>query len=281
MGLCQSQESSGRRSGGSKPRSRKQQGSSGRKQQRKRRQETESSGSQGSESDDDEDSQDSHADQNNKQVQITTTKPAHDSIQNPPISQEDMDVLFYKASICESFADTPIPHEILRNAMKLALLAPSAYNCCPMRAVFISSPDGKQKLMQCTDSAETQRFIQDAPAIAIICTDIHYTRNLPKLMPYVPNAQQMFEQYDDLNEMIRIRNSNLQAGYLILAIRSLGMAVGPISDSLNTDKFDEGFLQSTDWRSSLLIPFGYAKDPEAPKPNSPRLSFDIAAKFFG
>jgi 3-hydroxypropanoate dehydrogenase len=166
---------------------------------------------------------------------------------------------------------------MLRNAMKLALLAPSAYNCCPMRVVFVMNENtsAKDKLLSCLDP-EGLRQTQEAPVTAIVCTDLHYTHNLPKLMPYVPNAQQMFEQYDDLNEMIRIRNSNLQAGYLILALRSLGLGVGPLSN-FDNEKCDQLFLENSTWRSNFLINLGYAKDDQYP-PRAYRLEFDVAAK---
>ena len=98
-------------------------------------------------------------------------------------------------------------------------------------------------------------------------------------MPYVPNAQQMFEQYADLNEMIKVRNANLQGGYLILAFRSLGLACGPMS-GFNNAQCDEAFLKDhPSWKSNFLINIGYEDFSKlGDYQRAPRLPFDVAAK---
>lgn len=253
-------------------------GDRARKNRRNRKEESSEESSRGS-TDDDEDerpSLDPVAATAAQQVKINTQQPPQEN-PHPPISVRDQEVLFYKAGVCNSFSPNPVSHEMLRNAMKLALLAPSAYNCCPMRVVFVHNEKGKAKLANCVETQEEKQRVMDAPVCAIIATDLNYTSMLPRLMPYVPNAQQMFEQYDDLNEMIRIRNSNLQAGYLILALRSLGLAVGPISD-MDTDAANEAFLQETSWKSSLYIPLGFPRDDRSYEKVAHTLTFDAAAK---
>lgn len=200
--------------------------------------------------------------------------------QYPTVSEDDFDLLWYKARTCFRFDSRPVSQESLRNALKLALLAPSAYNCCPMRVVFCTTQQAKARLISCIDP-ESQYIAESAPVTAIVCSDLNYTHHLPKLMPYVPNAQQMFEQYDDLNEMIRIRNTNLQVGYLIVALRALGLSSGCCS-SFNNEKVEEFFLQSdpakASWKSILLISIGYPhQDYQAPE-RAYRLPFEVAAK---
>lgn len=196
----------------------------------------------------------------------------------PPVPSDDLDMLFYKAFTCRHFASTAVPQELLRTAMKLALLAPTAYNCCPMRVIFCTTPESKEKLITTLDEKNV-RQAKEAPVIAIVCTDDKYTHYLPRLMPYVPNAQQMFEQYEDLNEMIKIRNSNLQAGYLILALRSLNLGVGPLSGFDNA-ACERLFLANTTWKSNILLCIGYPdqqRQPAQPQ-RAYRLPFEVAAK---
>ena len=73
------------------------------------------------------------------------------------------------------------------------------------------------------------------------------------------------------------RNSSLQAGYLILAARSLGLDAGPMS-GFDPAKVNAAFFSENNWQVNLLINLGYG---EASKlhPRLPRLSFDEASKF--
>eukprot|EP00461_Guttulinopsis_vulgaris_P004125 UN04126 len=73
------------------------------------------------------------------------------------------------------------------------------------------------------------------------------------------------------------RNANLQAGYLIIALRALGLGVGPMSGFVNA-KCDELFLSGTTYKSNFLLNIGYP-NPEARFPRAPRFEFDEAAKF--
>lgn len=285
MGLCQSQDTSSRGrkrpTGKTKGGKGKHGGKGGRKPRRSPSRSSRSSHSDHSGSDSDDGKKNNYDDPAAEPDSPNQNKAMDTSEylkQYPIISQEDQDLLFYKARTCTQWAKTAVPHELLRNAMKLALLAPSAYNCCPMRVVFVCKENTtlRDKLIECADP-DSVRLIQDAPVCAIVCTDIFYTRNLPKLMPYVPNAQQMFEQYDDLNEMIRIRNSNLQAGYLILALRSLGLAVGATCGFQN-ELCDQHFLQNTNWKSNFIITTGYPAENATYPPRAYRLPFDVAAK---
>jgi 3-hydroxypropanoate dehydrogenase len=291
MGICASKPDnrSGTRKGGRNTKGKKNPRNARAAAKQRRRRET-SSDEQTSSSSENEDRNSLNSDNETKpgtggQIAINSKPMAVstrivDNNAYPPVPQEDMDILFYKSVVCTSFKQVQVPPELLRTAMKLALLAPSAYNCCPMRVVFILGGDPNSRVRLETtlqNLPEISLQCQSSPCVAVVCTDKLYTRNLPKLMPYVPNAQQMFEQYDDLNEMIRIRNSNLQAGYLVLALRSLGLGVGAINGFENT-VFDEEFLEGTSWKSNLLITFVYPLDRSQQPPSPTPLTFDAAAK---
>ena len=68
----------------------------------------------------------------------------------------------------------------------------------------------------------------------------------------------------------------MQAGYLILAARALGLDCGPMG-GFDTAKVDAAFLPEGKWRSTLLINLGYA-DPAKLFPRLPRLDFDEACR---
>lgn len=190
-----------------------------------------------------------------------------------PISQEDMDSLFYNAHTEHGFTDEPVDPAILRKLVELTLLPPSAYNCSPLRVLFITrnSPELKAKLVECCAAGNRQKC-SEAPVVAILCTDTKYSEKLPYLMPMVQGVQQIFESDPEVLEESRVRNGNLQAAYFIMAARALGLGVGPMGGFSNK-AVNEAFLADSTWTSNLLINLGY---PNVNKryPRAPRLPFN-------
>ena len=72
-----------------------------------------------------------------------------------------------------------------------------------------------------------------------------------------------------LAETTAFRNGTLQGAYLIMAARSLGLDIGPMSGFDNA-KVDEAFFAGTDWKSNFLVNLGYG-DPSGLFARSPRL----------
>ena len=87
----------------------------------------------------------------------------------------------------------------------------------------------------------------------------------------------MFSSNVELSESTAFRNSSLQGAYLMLAARSLGLDIGPMSGFDNA-KVDEAFFKGTSWKSNFLCNLGYG-DAEKLYPRGPRLSFEEACKF--
>jgi 3-hydroxypropanoate dehydrogenase len=73
-----------------------------------------------------------------------------------------------------------------------------------------------------------------------------------------------------------VQNGSLQAAYLILAARALGLDCGPMG-GFDRAKVDEAFFAATPWKSILLINLGYG-DHGKVFPRNPRLDFDEACR---
>jgi 3-hydroxypropanoate dehydrogenase len=74
-----------------------------------------------------------------------------------------------------------------------------------------------------------------------------------------------------------VRNGTLQGGYLILALRAVGLDCGPMS-GFDQGKVDAEFFAGTNVRSNFLCNIGYG-DPGKLFPRSPRFAFDEIAQF--
>ena len=183
--------------------------------------------------------------------------------------------LFLDARTHNGFLDKPVPEALLRQAVDLAKMAPTAANTSPMRVVFVTSPEGKAKLKPALAAGNLDKTMA-APVTAIIAQDHAFPDLLPRLLPHV-DAKAWFAGNDPLIADTAYRNGTLGGAYLLLALRAVGLDVGPMSGFSN-EAVDAAFFAGTKVRSNFLINIGFG-DPAKLFPRSPRLDFDEIARF--
>lgn len=81
-----------------------------------------------------------------------------------------------------------------------------------------------------------------APVTVLVATDARFYDKLPELFPYA-DAKSWFTSSEAVAHETAFRNSSLQAAYLIMASRSLGLDTGPMS-GFDAKQVDELFLQA-------------------------------------
>lgn len=114
-----------------------------------------------------------------------------------------------------------------------------------------------------------------APVCVIVAQDMQFYEHLPQLFPHA-DARSWFEGNDAAIAATAARNSSLQAAYLIMAARALGLDCGPMSGFDNAG-VDQAFFADGRFKSNVLINLGYG---EAGKlhARSPRFAFDEACQ---
>jgi 3-hydroxypropanoate dehydrogenase len=152
--------------------------------------------------------------------------------------------------------------------------APTSANMSPARIVFVKSPEAKAKLKPLLMEGNVEKTMA-APATAIIGHDLKFYDHLPKLFPHA-DARSWFAGNEEFIKVSAFRNGSLQAGYLILAARALGLDCGPMSGFDNAG-VDAAFFPGTDIKSNILVNLGYG-DSSGLYPRSPRFSFDEIAR---
>lgn len=165
--------------------------------------------------------------------------------------------------------DRPVDPALLNQAWDMAVLGPSSANCQPMRAAFVVSQAAKEKLRPALAPGNVDKTMA-APVTAIIAQDMNFHDKLPKLYPQT-DARAWFAGNDALIAATAFRNSSLQAGYFILALRALGLDCGPMS-GFDAGAVDGAFFADSNWRANFLINIGYG-DATKLHPRNPRLSF--------
>ncbi len=189
------------------------------------------------------------------------------------LSDESLDTLFRAARSHNAWRDEPVSDDTLREIYAIACMGPTSANSSPARFLFLRTPEAKQRLAPALSSGNLEKTMS-APVVAIIAYDPRFYEKLPQLFPHNPDAQSWFTSNEALAATTAFRNGTLQGAYFMLAVRALGLDVGPMS-GFDNDKVDEVFLRSYGWRSNFLCSLGRG-DPAGLYARSPRLSFDEA-----
>ncbi|MEO0036070.1 MAG: oxidoreductase subunit of the alternative pyrimidine degradation pathway [Pseudomonadota bacterium] len=185
------------------------------------------------------------------------------------LDQAGQDLLFHAAHTPQRFLDRPVTDETLERAWDLARMGPTAANGQPLRVLFLRGADAKARLLPALAPNNLDKT-RSAPVTAIAAYDLAFFERLPALYPFV-DARAWYQDKPALAEETAFRSGTLQAGYLILALRAVGLACGPMS-GFDAARVDADFFAGTTLRSNLLINIGYP-DPAFVRPRAPRLAF--------
>jgi 3-hydroxypropanoate dehydrogenase len=199
---------------------------------------------------------------------------AQNSYMKSPLDSQALDQLFCEARSFNSWSAEPVPNATLHELYELLKLGPTSLNCCPARFVFVRDPVQKAKLAACVAPGNVVK-VEQAPVIAIIGMDTRFYERLPDLFPARPQAGDFFKD-PAIGTVHMMRNASLQAAYLIMAARALGLDCGPMSGFVN-DKVDAAFFAGTTVISNMLCALGVGTT-EKLHPRNPRLSFDTACR---
>ena len=192
------------------------------------------------------------------------------------LGSEALDLIFRNARTHNVWLDRPVEDALLRQAYDLAKMGPTSANMCPLRIVFVKSPEAKERLRPALDPGNVAKTMA-APVTAILGMDVHFYEQLPKLFPHADAKAWFKDLPDNVLEYIALRNASLQGAYFIMAARALGLDCGPMSGFDNA-KVDAAFFAGTTVKSNFLCNLGHG-DPSKLYPRSPRLSFEEACRF--
>lgn len=181
--------------------------------------------------------------------------------------------MFSEARTHNGFLDRDVPDQLLKEAVALAIWGPTSANCLPMRLIFLRSQSAKQRLAPALSEGNRAKTLA-APVVAIVAHDMAFAELLPRLYP-AADAKSWFVGNPPLIETTAFRNGTLQGAYLILALRAVGLDVGPMSGFDNA-KVDQEFFPQSAVKSNFLINIGYG-DAAKLYPRGPRLAFDEMA----
>ena len=202
-------------------------------------------------------------------------KFADKPLETPTLSQAALDQLFREARTHNVFLGKAVPEALIREAVDLAKMGPTSANTLPARFVFVRSKEAKEKLKPALMPANADKTMA-APVTAIVGYDPNFFEHAPRLFPHA-DIRPWFSGNAEFAERTAFQNGTLQAAYLILALRAVGLDTGPMTGFDNA-AVDKAFFEGTGVKSNILINIGYG-DTEKLFPRSPRFDFDEIARF--
>ncbi len=190
------------------------------------------------------------------------------------INDDAINQLFRDARTYNKWQDQGVSDVTLQALFDLVKLCPTSANCLPMRVVFVKSDEAKARLKPYLSEGNVDKTMS-APVTAIIGYDLEFFEKLPALFPHA-DAKSWFVGNDDLIKDTAFRNTAMQAGYMILAARSLGLDCGPMS-GFDLGAVTKEFFGGTNIKADLLINLGYGDNTDMNE-RSPRPDFDDMCK---
>ena len=193
---------------------------------------------------------------------------------HPPLNDQALDQLFREARSYNQFSGE-VSDATLHALYDMLKLGPTAANQQSARFVFVRTPEAKARLEPALSPGNVAKTMA-APVTVICCYDLDFHEHLPQLFPHT-DAKAWFDGDQAKREAPAKLNAALQAAYLILAARALGLDTGPMS-GFDPAKADAAFLaDKPNWRSFMLVNLGEG-DAASIFPRSPRLRFEQAAE---
>lgn len=185
-----------------------------------------------------------------------------------------LDQLFFDARSQNGWLDKPVDKDTLQQLWRIASLGPTSANCEPARFVFLTTPEAKDRLRPHLSKSNTEKTMT-APVTVLAAFDSEFYEKLPELFPH-GDARSWFTSSPELAEETAFRNGSLQAAYLLMGARALGLDAGPLS-GFDADGVNAEFFADSTWKINFIINLGYG-DPSKVWGRLPRLAFEDGCK---
>lgn len=191
------------------------------------------------------------------------------------LPDETLDALFLEARTANTFSDTPVSAEQVREVFELVKFGPTMMNIQPMRLLLVEQGEGRERLANHMAEGNRAKTLS-APLVAVVAADVDFHTLMPAHFPHNPTAGDMFAGDADSRALIARYNAALQTGYFIVGIRAAGLAAGPMG-GFDAAGIDQEFFEGTSWRTQLVINIGHpGENPWFDR--LPRISADDAVR---
>lgn len=190
------------------------------------------------------------------------------------LSPQALAQLFTDAHTAGAFSDAPVTEAEREELLRLTTFPPTAMNTQPLRVLWLDSDEARARFAELAAPNNKERILA-APLTAVLAYDVNWHEHLSTLAPFRADARDTFDQNLPMRSGMAQMNAHLQAGYFILAARSLGLDVGPMT-GFDQDGTDREFFSGSGWHTFMLVNLGHRLgDESAYRPRQERLSSQV------
>ncbi|MGK3647307.1 malonic semialdehyde reductase [Pseudarthrobacter enclensis] len=190
------------------------------------------------------------------------------------IDSAAVDAIFAQARTANTFTGE-VTEEQAQAIYELTKFGPTAFNSQPLRVTYVRSDEARATLVD-TLSRGNRAKTASAPLVAILSYDTDWAGKWDDFLPGYNAPKAMYDADPALAASTGNNNAHLQAGYFILAVRSLGLAAGPMTGA-DFDAIDAVFFPAGDQKSFLVVNIGQPGE-EAWGEAKPKFAYDEAVR---
>lgn len=192
-----------------------------------------------------------------------------------PVPQEHLDALFTEAHTAHTFTDQEVTDEQAQQIYDLLKMAPTSMNNQPLRITWVRSEQARHSLVETMSDGNKDKTLR-APLTAILSADNNWFEHFGTFAPWAEERKAFFANNPEIATKMARENAFIQAGYFILAVRSVGLAAGPMG-GFDAAALDARFNADTGHSAILVVNIGHPAQ-DAYRPRGARLSTEIATR---
>lgn len=169
------------------------------------------------------------------------------------IDSAAVDAIFAQARTASSFTGE-VTEDQARAIYELTKFGPTAFNSQPLRVTYVRSDKARAALVDAMMPGNRAKTAS-APLVAILSYDADWAGQWDKFLPEYNAPKAIYDADPELAAATGNNNAHLQAGYFILAVRSLGLSAGPMTGA-DFNAIDAAFFPAGDQKSFLVVNIG-------------------------
>lgn len=193
---------------------------------------------------------------------------------NTALDDAALDLLFRDARTVNAFSDAEVDPAEIEAAYDLLRWGPTAMNTSPLRLVVVPRGEQRERLVEHMNPPNRAKTLA-APLVVVAAADPAFHLTLETLAPHRVGMVEALEADVDRRRGMARTSGLIQVGYLVLALRSRGLQVGPVG-GFDAAGLDADLLAEQGWNSLLVINVGWEAAPEGTYPRADRLPVEQA-----
>ncbi|MBF28447.1 MAG: malonic semialdehyde reductase [Acidimicrobiaceae bacterium] len=187
-----------------------------------------------------------------------------------PLAENAVAQLFADAHTARTFLDEPVTDAQIEAIYGMVKWAPTTMNIQPLRLIVARSNAARAQVLEHLGGSNREQA-EAAPLITVVCADTNFHDTLSEVVPHIENARGFFLD-DESREATARHQTWLQSGYLVMAIRALGLGCGPML-GYDAAGLDATMLADGSLVSVMVMTIG-VPDPAGYGERRPRLDLD-------